>query len=73
MKRETTSITEYDNDVRDGCDGYVAIKVRTVVEGMFNTSNTDYTLKVGDMILSINRLELQDVHDLIEEVMNDDR
>jgi len=72
MKRETTSITEYDNDVRDGCDGYVGIKARTVVEGMFNTSSTDYTLKVGDMILSINRRELQDVHDLIEEVMNDE-
>ena len=72
MKRETTSITVYDNDVRDGCDGYVGIKARTVVEGMFNTSSTDYTLKVGDMILSISRLELQDVHDLIEEVMRDD-
>ena len=70
MKRSTTNILVYDNDKDEG-DGVMEIRAKTFTHA--NGTYIDYTITVGDTSLLVTGREFQELHELMDEVMNDDR
>lgn len=68
MKRSTTNIIVYDNDM-DDCDGHIKIKAMTINDAI--GSRTDYTVEVGDTPLLLTHREFLELYKLMNEVIND--
>lgn len=68
MKRSTTNVIVYDNDI-DDCDGRMEIRAKTFNDAI--GSYTDYTIHVGDTSLLVTHREFLELYKLMAEVMND--
>ena len=67
MKRRTVNTIIYDND--KDYDGHMEIVAKTVKDSM--GTYTDYTIHVGDDSLDLTEREYQELHELMDEVLND--
>jgi hypothetical protein len=69
MKRRTVNTIIYDNDKE--YDGHMEIVAKSVKDNM--GEYTEYTMDVGNDSLALTEREFQELRDLMDEVMNDDR